>query len=751
MTIPSSTYRLQLNRRFTLDDASRVIGYLAELGVGAVYLSPILQSTIGSDHGYDTTDVSHVDHDRGGQAALERLTTSARLAGLGVVIDIVPNHLGIEHPIENPAWWDVLRLGQDSQYASWFDIDWSRGRIVVPVLGDDPELAIVDGELRYFEHRFPLAPGTWGEGDDVAAVHDRQHYELVHYSRGNTDLNYRRFFAITTLAGVRVEDPSVFAATHALVRGWCEAGVTGLRIDHPDGLRDPLGYLHQLRSFAAEQWVTVEKILEPGEELPKTWPVAGTTGYDAMREVNGVFIDHDREPEFTTLYQGLTGDQGIIADHIEAGKRLVLDTLLPAEVRRMAALAPEIPEAGPAIAEVAIAFEVYRSYLPEGVADLDQALATAARRRPELTAALDQLSPRLHDHADELALRMQQLSSAAMAKGVEDTAYYRYSRFIALNEVGGNPDQFGIPLGDFHALQASRLSRQPASMTGLSTHDAKRGEGVRARLAVLSEIPETWAEFAELFLSITSIPSRLFGYFLAQTLAGAGPIEPARMHAYAEKAMREASDDTTWTAPNLSYEAAVHQAVDAAYQDRQLRGAWDELNQLITPPGWSNALGQKLVQLTMPGVPDVYQGTELWEDSLVDPDNRRPVDFADRLRLLRSLHDNPPQIDESGAAKFWITRQALRLRHRRPDWFGSYQPIMAYGAAHDHLIGFDRGGVITFATRLPVGLAAAGGWRDTAVEIAGTYVDVLTGLRRSESVTVADLLATYPVALLAPG
>jgi len=751
VTIPSSTYRLQLNRRFTLDDASRVIGYLAELGVGAVYLSPILQSTIGSDHGYDTTDVSHVDHDRGGQAGLERLTTSARLAGLGVAIDIVPNHLGIEHPIENPAWWDVLRLGQDSQYAPWFDIDWSRGRIVVPVLGDDPQLEIVDGELRYFEHRFPLAPGTWVEGDDVAAVHDRQHYELVHYSRGNTDLNYRRFFAITTLAGVRVEDPSVFVATHALVRSWCEAGVTGLRIDHPDGLRDPLGYLHQLRSFAAEQWVTVEKILETGEELPKTWPVAGTTGYDAMREVNGVFIDHDHEPAFTGLYQGLTGDHGTIADHIEAGKRLVLDTLLPAEVRRMAALAPEIPEAGPAIAEVAIAFEVYRSYLPEGVADLDHALATAARRRPELTAALDQLSPRLHDHGDDLALRMQQLSSAAMAKGVEDTAYYRYSRFIALNEVGGNPDQFGIPLGDFHALQASRLSRQPASMTGLSTHDTKRGEDVRARLAVLSEIPETWAEFAELFLRMASIPNRLFGYFLAQTLAGAGPIEPARMHAYAEKAMREASDDTTWTAPNLSYETAVHQAVDAAYQDPQLRGAWDELNQLITPPAWSNSLGQKLVQITMPGVPDVYQGTELWEDSLVDPDNRRPVDFADRLRLVQSLHDNPPKIDESGAAKLWITRQALRLRHRRPDWFGSYQPIMAHGAAHDHLVGFDRGGVITFATRLPVGLTAAGGWRDTTVEIPGAYVDVLTGQRRSESVTVAELLATYPVALLAPG
>ncbi len=752
MAIPSSTYRLQLNRRFTLDDAARVIGYLAELGVGAVYLSPILQSTIGSDHGYDTTDVSHIDHDRGGEAGLERLMTSARLAGLGVIVDIVPNHLGIEHPIENPAWWDVLRLGQQSPYAFWFDIDWSRGRIVVPVLGDDPQLSVVDGELRYFEHRFPLAPGTWSEGDEVAAVHDRQHYELVHYSRGNTDLNYRRFFAITTLAGVRVEDPTVFAATHALVRDWCEQGVTGLRIDHPDGLRDPLGYLHRLRSFASEQWITVEKILESGEELPKTWPVAGTTGYDAMREVNGVFIDHDHEPDFTALYQRLTGDRGTIADHVAAGKRLVVETLLPAEVRRMAALAPEITHAGAALAEVAIAFEVYRSYLPEGVADLDHALATAAKRRPELAGILDQLSPRLHDHGDDLALRMQQLSSAAMAKGVEDTAYYRYSRFIALNEVGGDPGKFGIPPEDFHALQASRLRRQADSMTGLSTHDTKRGEDVRARLAVLSEIPQTWAEFAELFLGMTAIPNRMFGYFLAQTLVGVGPIASVRMHAYAEKAMREASDGTTWTAPEPSYEAAIHAAVDAAYENPQLRTAWDKINGLMTPPGWSNSLGQKLVQLTMPGVPDVYQGTELWEDSLVDPDNRRPVDFASRVRLLQSLGDGPPQIDETGVAKLWLTRQALRLRRRHPDWFsGGYQPIMASGPASDHLLGFDRGGAISFATRLPIGLGAAGGWQDTTVEIPGDYVDVLSGQRWSTAATVADLLTTYPVALLAPG
>ena len=749
MTIPSSTYRLQINRRFTLDDAARLIGYLSELGVGAVYLSPILQSTMGSDHGYDTTDPSSVDHDRGGEPGLTQLLTSARLGGLGVIIDIVPNHLGIEHPIENPAWWDVLRLGQDSPYASWFDIDWSRGRIVVPVLGDDPQLSVVDGELRYFEHRFPLAPGSWSEGEDATAVHDRQHYELIHHSRGNQELNYRRFFAITTLAGVRAEDPEVFAATHALIRSWCDDGVTGLRIDHPDGLRDPLDYLDRLRSFAAQQWITVEKILEPGEELPASWPVAGTTGYDAMREVNGVFIDHDHERDFTLLYQRLTGDQRMISDHIEAGKRMAVEVLLPAEVRRMAALAPDVPEAAAALAEVAIAFDVYRSYLPEGVADLDRAIATAKQRRPELAAVIDQLSPRLHDQCDDLALRMQQLSGAAMAKGVEDTAYYRYSRFIALNEVGGDPGEFGIPLHDFHALQVARQDQLPASMTSLSTHDTKRGEDVRARLAVLSEIPEPWADFVELFLSMTAIPNRLFGYFVAQTLAGVGPIEPARLHAYAEKAMREASDGTTWTAPDAAFEKAVHDAVDAAYEEPQIRTAWDQMDGLVTAPGRSNSLGQKLVQLTMPGVPDVYQGTELWDDSLVDPDNRRPVDFARRIQLLEDLGDGPPSIDETGAAKLWITRQALRLRRARPDSFNGYRPVVASGAADDHLIGFDRGGAMTLATRLPIRLAASGGWRDTSVELPGSYVDVLTGRRWSETVAVDDLLGAYPVALLA--
>ena len=611
---PASTYRLQVRRDFTLADATALLDHLADLGVGAVYLSPLLRSTTGSAHGYDTVDVTEIDPDLGGEDGLQALFAAAAEAGLGVVVDIVPNHLGVEVPAENPAWWDVLQHGRDAAHASWFDVDWSRPRLLLPVLGDDAELRVEDGELRYYDHRFPLAPGSWSEGEDAETVHGRQHYELVHWTRGNTELGYRRFFAVTTLAGVRQEDEAVFDATHVKVREWVERGVTGLRIDHPDGLVDPGEYLRRLRALAPEQWITVEKILEPGEQLPADWPVEGTTGYDAMREVNGLFVDRGHEHELTALYQRLTGDERSIAEHVEAGKRMVVTELLVAEIRRMAALVPEVDDAEAAIAEVAVAFAVYRSYLPDGVADLDHALALAARRRPELRDALDALSPRLHDADDELARRMQQLSGATMAKGTEDTAFYRYARFIALNEVGADPDELGIDLEAFHAAQVARQDRQPRSMTGLSTHDTKRGEDVRARLAVLAEIPQAWGGFAEQFLAATAVPRPAFGYFLAQTLVGAGPVERERMHAYAEKAMREASDGTTYTDVDEAYEAAVHAAVDAAYDEPQLRAAWDDLVAAVTPHGWTNALGQKLVQLTMPGIPDVYQGTELWDD-----------------------------------------------------------------------------------------------------------------------------------------
>ena len=314
-----------------------------------------------------------------------------------------------------------------------------------------------------------------------------------------------------------------------------------------------------------------------------------------------------------------------------------------------------------------------------------------------------------------------------MAKGIEDTAYYRYARFVALNEVGGDPAEFGIATDEFHRLQQARLRDQPESMTGLSTHDTKRGEDVRARLAVLAEVPEPWSRFAERFLAASDIPSRPFAYFLAQTLVGTGPIEPDRMHAYAEKAMREASAGTTWTHPDAAFEAAVHAAVDRAYTDHDLRWSWDELVRLVTPAGWTNALGQKIVQLTMPGIPDVYQGTELWDDSLVDPDNRRPVDYAVRRSLLARIEDALPQVDASGAAKLLVTSRALRARRDRPELFGDYRPVSATGARADHLVAFDRGGAVTLATRLPVGLAAAGGWGDTTVDLPGRFRDALTG------------------------
>ncbi len=752
---PSSTYRLQIRPGFTLHDAAGLVDYLTELGVGAVYLSPLLQATTGSDHGYDTTDPTRIDPARGGEEGWQALLAAARTRELGVVVDIVPNHLGIAAPHENPAWWDVLTHGRSSAYASWFDIDWDAGPIILPVLGDDGDVELVDDELRYYEHRFPLAPGSRNEGDNAATVHDRQHYRLVHWSRGDHELTYRRFFTITTLAGVRVEDEEVFRATHARVADWVAAGIDGLRIDHPDGLADPTGYLARLRRLAPEAWIVVEKILEPGEDLPDEWPVAGSTGYDALTEINQVLLDHDQEPWLTELYQRLTGDVTPIPAQLEQGKRMVADTLFIAERRRLERLSPGVDRAGEALAEVAIAYDVYRSYLPLGADRLGHALTLAGRRRPELAGALVTLAPLLRDPKDELSVRLQQLSGAVMAKGVEDTAYYRNSRFVGANEVGGNPGVIGSGVEAFHAAQRRRQDRRPEAMTALSTHDTKRGEDVRARLAVLPELGDHWAEFAADFLRTSELINRRLGYLLAQTLAGTGPIDRGRLHAYAEKAMREAAEETGWTRVDQTHERRVREAIDRAYDDPELRAAWDRIDTMITPPGRSNSLAAKLVQLTMPGVPDVYQGTELWQDSLVDPDNRRPVDFDERLLLLADLDQAPP-IDDSGAAKLWLTRTALTLRRDAPELFGGYRPVNADGPAAHHLIGFDRGrpkgrGAITLATRLPYGLEAAGGWRSTTILLDAPYTDQLTGTEHAPGpLRLADLLSRYPVALLVP-
>jgi len=777
-TVPSATYRLQVTAGFSLFEAAALTGYLSELGVGAVYVSPLLRSTTGSRHGYDVVDHRLVDPGRGGDAGLAALAQACRAAGLGLVVDIVPNHMGVAVPPENHVWWDVLRLGQESQYARWFDIDWqiNDGRILIPVLGDDADpaadLTVEEGELHYYEHRYPIAPGT-GEGT-AAAVHDRQHYQLVSFRFADTTQNYRRFFAETELASLRVEDPTVFEATHAEIRRWVtDYGVTGLRIDHPDGLVDPGGYFERLAAAVPDCWITVEKITEPGEQLPSVWPVAGMTGYDALGEVNALLLDPAAEDAMTHLYLELTGDHRNFEQQIADGKRMVVTTIMQAEVRRLARLVPEVGSVDDTVAalgELAIAFPVYRSYLPLGAEYLAEAVRRATVRQPQLTPVIEAILPRLSDPSDALCIRFQQVTGAIMAKGVEDTAYYRYTRFIGLNEVGGYPGTFGSGIAEFHAAQQRRAKASPAGMTTLSTHDTKRAEDIRARLAVLAELPDEWGDTARRLMALAPVPNAAFGYLLWQTAVAlpalpafalhavpeqtstassdVGDPRRARFHAYAEKAMREAADGTSWVDGDEEFEAAVHAAVDAAYDKPEMHALIAAMSARIEPHGWANSLSQKLIQLTMPGVPDVYQGSELWDDSLVDPDNRRPVDFAFRYAALTALTE-PPVLDDTGLAKLWVVSRALRARRDHPELFTGYTPLLVDGPRQKHLVAFDRGGAITLATRLPAGLSDDGGWGDTVLPLPpGRYRDVFTGSSCTGELLLADALDEYPVSLL---
>jgi (1->4)-alpha-D-glucan 1-alpha-D-glucosylmutase len=400
-----------------LKTTAELADYLADLGVSHLYTAPLLTATPGSEHGYDVVDHSQVNPALGGSEGLRELSAALTNAGLGLVVDIVPNHAGVAVPSANPTWWDVLRRGRESEFADFYDIDWSRGRLLIPTLADSPDalddLRVEDGELRYFDKRFPIADGT-GEGTP-REVHDRQHYELVNWTRGDSELNYRRFFAIVDLAGLRVEDPKVFDATHAEILRWVDEGlVQGIRIDHPDGLRDPGAYFERLHRAAPDTWLVVEKILEPGEEMPD-WPVAGTTGYDALAEVGGVFVDTGTEAFFDTLQHHLTGGDTSWQDLVHQTKLHAATTLLAAELARMARLAPEIEAAPRALAELAACFPVYRSYLPFGSRHLARARAEAGRRRPPLIPVLDQLTARLRNPDDELAARFQQFTGAMMA------------------------------------------------------------------------------------------------------------------------------------------------------------------------------------------------------------------------------------------------------------------------------------------------------------------------------------------------
>ncbi len=804
MTAPVSTYRLQMTGEFTFADAAAVVPYLHSLGVTHVYLSPILQAAPGSTHGYDVVDHGHVSTDLGG-ADGHALLHAARLAhGMGEVVDVVPNHMSVPVPEQlNPAWWDVLEHGPQSRFAAWFDIDWTSrlnpGKVVLAVLGDPLEDVLTRGEitlvaaspgtggqplLRYFDHVFPVAPGTDSHGS-VAEVLAEQHYRLASWRISAEELNYRRFFDVDSLVGLRMEDPEVFSATHALLLAFVRGGVIdGLRIDHPDGLADPARYLALLAEQTGGCWTVVEKILGAGEDLPREWRTAGTTGYDALLEISQLYVDPTSADAFTNLYVELTGEPGDLAEVTVAGKRYVLADLLAAEVERLhevlvAASRAQFPGrdltyAGlrEALLEVLIAMPVYRAYLDAGDAPAAarevleraraQAHAVLPRRPHEIDSIIELLldAPRSR-YAAEFRRRFGQTTGPATAKGVEDTAFYRYHRFAALNEVGGEPQQFGRPLTAFHDDMVRRQHEWPTAMTTLSTHDTKRSEDVRARLFVLSEMPNTWGDTVTGWLSRNARhrsaagPDRNLEYLLYQTIVGAWPLSTERAIAYAEKASREAKQHTSWTDPEPAYDEAVRSFLDGVLSDEEFLAEVEDLVARIRGLGYVNSLSQKLVQLTMPGVPDVYQGTESWDFSLVDPDNRRPVDYAERQQLLTGVLDGNRvvAVDDSGTAKVLVTARTLRLRREHPDWFGpgaDYVPLLAEGPESEHLVGFARGAdIVVLAPRLVAGLARTG-WQDTVVPLpAGTWRNAFTGAVEAGGVRrVEELLGDFPVALL---
>ncbi|ASW96047.1 malto-oligosyltrehalose synthase [Mycobacterium intracellulare] len=758
-----STYRLQLRGEssgsaFTFADAEDLLDYLDDLGVTHLYLSPIMTATTGSSHGYDVTDPTTVSPELGGRDGLARLSAAARARGLGLVVDIVPNHVGIDQPRQNPWWWDVLRNGRSSPYATFFDIDWDLdqdGRIVLPVLGSDEDAAdlTVDGDvLRLGDLALPIAPGT--AGGTGPEVHDRQHYRLVGWRNGVC--GYRRFFSITSLAGLRQEDRAVFDATHAEVGRWfAEELVDGVRIDHPDGLSDPCGYLAWLRELVGPSaWIVIEKILAVDEALEPTLPVGGTTGYDVLREVGGLFVDPQGAPALTALVESSGVDYRALPEMLADLKiRSATDTL-GSELSRLrrsiaAAAGADHPQLPAAVAALLTHLGVYRSDYPGLVALLPTALAETEAAAPELGAALQVLAAALA-RGGEPATRLQQLCGAVTAKSVEDCLFYRDARLVSLNEVGGEPHRFGVGAAEFHHSAASRARMWPQAMTTLTTHDTKRGEDVRARIGVLSQVPSLWAEFVARWETRAPSPDPATGQFLWQNIFGVWPVSGQvtrelreRLHGYAEKAIREAAWHTSWNDPDTDFEDAIHRWLDTVL-DGPVAGQLTELVAQLNPHAASDALGQKLLALTVPGIPDVYQGTELWDDSLVDPDNRRPVDYAARRAALHELQH----------PKIRVVTTALRVRRAHPDSFlrGDYVPVLADGDAADHVVAFRRGSnggdIVVAVTRWTVRLAESG-WGNTVLPLPdGTWKDALTGAVADGPTSAAQLFADLPVVLL---
>jgi (1->4)-alpha-D-glucan 1-alpha-D-glucosylmutase len=645
---------------------------------------------------------------------------------------------------------------------------------------DQPEAAAaVDAEMQHVN----------SDPDALDSLLERQNYRVAFWKTAAGDLGYRRFFDVNTLVGLRVEVERVFFDTHHLVLGWLEDGtVDGLRIDHPDGLRDPAAYLHRLRSARPGVWVVVEKILEPGESLPESWPVEGTTGYDFMWRATALFVDPEAETVLTELYAELTGEPTDYAEVLRVRKHRVLRDVLGSDVNRLTALLVEVcerhrnyrdhtrHELHEVLRELIACFPVYRTYVSpeaEGASAQDEkyvgeAIAAVRAHRPEFDGRLLEflgslLLRKVDGEAEtELVMRFQQVTGPAMAKGAEDTAFYNFNRLVSLNEVGGHPGRFGISVEEFHEACQAAQWRWPRAQLATSTHDSKRSEDVRARINVLSEVPQAWARVVRGWFERhrrhwgEEPPDRNLEYLLYQTLVGAWPIEPDRVKAYMLKAAREAKSRTSWTATQERYEAALQAFLEAVLGDAAFRRELESFVGTVREAGRAGSLAQVLLKLTCPGVPDIYQGTELWDLSLVDPDNRRPVDYTLRDRLLRELEGATVETvmarADEGLPKLFLITRALALRNRRPQAFGphgAYEPLSVEGRAAGYVVAFSRGGdAVTAVPRLT--LRVRGEWGDTRVSLPeGAWHNELTGEDvAGGSATVGRLFARFPVALL---
>ena len=751
----------------------------------------------------------------------------------------MPNHMAVGGRA-NAWWWDVLEHGLESRYADYFDIDWDppqpelAGLVLVPVLGDHYGRVLEAGELaverrdgsfsvRYHDHEAPLSHRTLDEldrddqgeippamiqalnqdPDALDALLRRQNYRLACWRTAAEELNYRRFFDISTLAGLRVEDPLVFADTHRLIIGLVRDGVVdGLRVDHVDGLADPAGYLERLREATGGGYVVVEKILAPGETLPQSWPVAGTSGYDFLNAVNQLFTDSAGEAAMRAGYARFTAETADYADVVHAAKLQVMRESLAAEVERLTGLLARVcdghrrerdftrSQLRDALHELIAAFPVYRSYAYPGraVAQPDAghvaaAVAGALRRRPgldaELAGFIGELLTGAHPGGPEadFMLHFAQVSTPVTAKGVEDTAFYRYLVLASLCEVGGDPGRFGRPVEDFHQAMSAAARWRPESMLTLATHDTKRSGDVRARLSLLAELPEAWQQAAGRWAQRNERykrggwPDRNAEYLLYQTLVGAWPIDAARATEFMAKAVREAKVRTSWTDPDPGYDEAVSAFVAAVLGDREFVADLESFlaEHRLVERGRVSSLAQVTLLLTCPGIPDLYQGTEVWDLSLVDPDNRRPVDYAARGRLLDALAGAGPEAAlaraDEGGPKLWLIHRLLGHRQRCPDAYGpgsGYQALPVSGARAEHVVAFTRTGGQAQATGQPPAtglvvvvprlLARLGGrtWDDTTVAVpGGDWISVLDEERvRGGRVSVATLLRRFPVAVL---